>query len=71
MTKRNWARLIVLAVVIGLLVVLMFQNIDAAPVSVLFWQFDMSKSLMLILAFVVGAIVGIIAWLQISRTRRK
>jgi len=71
MTKRNWVRLIVLAVVIVLLVVLIFQNIDAAPVRALFWEFEMSKSLVLIVAFVVGAVVGIVAGLHISRAKRK
>ena len=71
MTKRNWARLIALAVVLVLFLILIFQNIEVVSVRILFWTPEISKSLMLILTFLLGAIVGILAGLQMSRSRRK
>ncbi len=70
MTKKSWAKLILLVAPLVMLVIVLFQNIKAAPVALLFWEIEMSKSLLLILTFLLGAIFGILAGLQMSRSRR-
>ena len=54
MTKKSWGRLIVIVAPLVMLVIVLFQNIKAAPVALLFWEIEMSKSLLLILTFLAG-----------------
>lgn len=47
-------------VLLGLFIVACIQNIELVTMHFLFWSFDISKLLLLIIIFVVGIIVGMI-----------
>ena len=47
---------------LGLLVLVVLftlQNTETVPISFLFWEFRVSRALMIILVFVIGVLVGI------------
>ena len=55
------AKLIIAAVLAILILVLIFQNWTAFPVSFLFWSGSLPGTLMLLIAAAVGFIIGLIA----------
>ena len=42
-----------------LVVLFTLQNTETVPISFLFWEFRISRALMIILIFVIGVLVGI------------
>ena len=42
-----------------LVVLFTLQNTETTPISFLFWEFRISKALMIFMVFVVGVLVGI------------
>jgi uncharacterized integral membrane protein len=62
-------RLAVLLVVVALVLIVMFQNIEKTPYQVLFWQVPVSRLLALLIVFLAGAAAGALA-LAAVRGRR-
>jgi uncharacterized integral membrane protein len=62
---------IVLAIVLGLLVfILVFQNTEVVTVAFLFWKFEMSRVILILLAVMTGFICGyLVARLTSSRSQ--
>ena len=49
---------------LGLLVLVVLftlQNTETVPISFLFWEFTLSRALMIFMVFVIGVLVGIFA----------
>ena len=42
-----------------LVVLFTLQNMETVPISFLFWEFRISRALMILMIFVVGVLVGI------------
>ena len=42
-----------------LVVLFTLQNTETVPISFLFWEFHISRALMIIMIFVIGVLVGI------------
>ena len=60
-------KLIIAAVLVILVLILIFQNLDACPVRFLFWAGSLPVALMLFIALAIGFVIGIIAattWLK-------
>lgn len=71
---RNWrviSRLIVGAILAGLFVVFVLQNVDSVDVDFLTWSFSIAGSLLMIVCAVAGAAVWEIAGFISRRARRK
>lgn len=54
------AKSIIGLILLGLFIVACLQNIEVVAMHFLFWSFDISKLLLLIIIFVVGIFVGMI-----------
>lgn len=54
-------RLIVILVLLVLLVVFTVQNYEIVSIHFLFWSFQTSRAIILLGAFIVGVLVGLIA----------
>ncbi len=59
------AKLILSVVVAGLVVLFVIQNVGAVEIRFLFWSFSASGSLLFLLIFFIGAILGW-SWLRFS-----
>jgi len=60
-------RLIIIAVLVVLALILIFQNWTAFPVSFLFWSGSLPGTLMLVIALAIGFVIGIVSamtWLK-------
>lgn len=51
---------IVVLVLLGLLIIVCIQNVEVIQVDVLFWRFNISKLLLLIITFIIGIFTGMI-----------
>ena len=68
------AKLILSIVVAGLVILFIIQNVGAVEIRFLFWSFSASRSLLFLLIFFVGAVLGW-SWHRLStfgwkKTRR-
>lgn len=69
------AKLLLSIVVAGLVILFSIQNVDAVEIRFLFWSFSASRSLLFLLIFFVGAVLGW-SWHRLStfgwkKTRRR
>lgn len=55
----NVKRIITL-ILIGLLIIVSIQNVEAVKMNILFWSINISKLLLLILVLVIGLLTGIL-----------
>lgn len=51
---------IVVLILIGLFIIVCFQNVEEIPIDFLFWSFSISKLLLLILTLIVGLFIGML-----------
>lgn len=51
-------KIIALLVLIGLVAIFTFQNTQAVEVTLYFWSFELSASLLLLATFIVGVLCG-------------
>jgi len=61
--------LIVIAVLVGLVVLFVFQNLASVEITFLFWTFQASRALVVSVTVIVGLIVGTIAGYSIGHRR--
>ena len=61
-------RLVIIILLAGLFVVFMFQNDDPLRVRFILWSAVISKSLLILLAFITGLVFG---WISLAWGRRK
>jgi uncharacterized integral membrane protein len=54
------AKSIIVLVLLGLLIIVCIQNVEVIQVDVLFWRFNISKLLLLIITFIIGIFTGIL-----------
>lgn len=54
------AKSIIVLVLLGLLIIVCIQNVEVIQVDVLFWRFNISKLLLLIITFIIGIFTGMI-----------
>ena len=70
-----WVALIVGIIVLVLLLIFILQNLDSAPVNLLFWEFNLPLGVALLLAAIAGALITAIigGWriLQIRRVAKR
>ncbi len=70
--RANWLRrarwAAGLAVVVLVLIVL-FQNVETATFEVLLWTPELPRFVVPLLAFVAGAVAGVVAWHLLRRRR--
>ena len=45
-------------VLLGIFIIVCIQNVEPVPVHLLFWKFEISKLLLLIITLIVGIITG-------------
>lgn len=71
----TWTGLVVGAVVLVILLVFILQNLDAVPVSIFVWTFELPLGVSMLLAAIAGALVmalaGGVRILQIRRAAKK
>ena len=60
MEKTARVKLVVLLVVIVLVLIVTFQNIEARPFQILFWSLSVSPSITIIVTFLLGILGGIL-----------
>ena len=60
MEKTARVKLIALLVVVVLVLIVTFQNIEARPFQILFWSPSVSPSIMIIATFLLGVLGGIL-----------
>ncbi|MCC8926363.1 DUF1049 domain-containing protein [Rhodococcus sp. BGS-1C] len=70
-----WTGLVVGALVLILLLVFILQNLDAVPVNIFIWTFDLPLGVAMLLAAIAGALVmalaGGVRILQIRRAAKR
>ena len=54
------AKSIIALILLGLFIVVCLQNVEVIPVHFLFWSFNISKLLLLILTLITGIFVGML-----------
>ncbi len=59
------AKLILILVVTGLVLLFVIQNVGAVEIRFLFWSFSASRSVLFLLIFIVGAVLGW-SWHKVS-----
>ena len=69
MGKKGWVKLIVVVVVVALLMIVIFQNREPQSLRVLFWPLSFSPSLVLIVTFLLGFLVGRLSIPYIGRRK--
>jgi uncharacterized integral membrane protein len=62
-------RLIVIGLLVLLVLVFVFQNSEVVAVKVLFWEFPMSRVILILLATAVGFAAGFLACRVATRAR--
>ena len=63
------AKQIIILVIVFIVLILLFQNLNPIAIHLFFWQIDISLLLVLLITFILGIILG---WLiKSSLTRRK
>nr|WP_296767526.1 lipopolysaccharide assembly protein LapA domain-containing protein [Rhodococcus sp. (in: high G+C Gram-positive bacteria)] len=71
----TWTGLVVGAIVLVILLVFILQNLDAVPVSIFVWTFELPLGVSMLLAAIAGALVmalaGGVRILQIRRAAKK
>ncbi|MDP6108223.1 MAG: LapA family protein [Candidatus Brocadiia bacterium] len=70
MTKKAWAKLAMLAVCVGLVLIVIFQNMESAGVEFLFWKLSMPQSLLLAITFLLGGLAGMFTAFYVNRRRK-
>jgi len=61
--------LIVIAVLAGLVLLFVFQNLASVEITFLFWTFQSSRALVIAVTVIVGLIIGMIAGYGIGHRR--
>ncbi|HQF43110.1 MAG TPA: lipopolysaccharide assembly protein LapA domain-containing protein [Ignavibacteriaceae bacterium] len=51
---------IIMLILLGLFIIACLQNIENIPLNLLFWKFEISKLLLLILTLIAGIVIGMI-----------
>ena len=69
MTGKNKIKLAALLVVAVVLLIVMFQNWKATPFRILFWERQLSPSLVLIVTFGLGFLGGLLAYGYLIRRK--
>jgi putative membrane protein len=59
---------IIITIIVVLLLIVLFQNLDIIKIQLLFWTIDISLLLIILLPFILGGIVG---WLTKSSSVKK
>lgn len=67
MNAKSIAGLILLA----LFIIVCIQNVESIPIHFLFWSFNISKLLLLILTFMIGIGIGFIFYTNRSKNEDK
>jgi uncharacterized integral membrane protein len=64
---------VLVVIVIAGVVVFSIQNATPAAISFLFWHFEASLAIIVLLSFLIGMFVGIavLSWIRIRRAARK
>ncbi len=62
---------IVSIIAVILLVIFAVQNSEVAGLTLFFWSFEMSKSLMLLIMFLIGACFGFFFHVAVSLRKKK
>lgn len=62
---------IILLIVLGLFIIVAIQNIEEIQVHTLFWSFNISKLLLLILTLVIGMFIGILIPGLLTKSNKK
>ncbi len=71
MTKKAWAKLIILLVVLVLALIVIFQNIQPTAFAILFWRPEIPLTLIILASFLLGLVGGIVIKARLGRTRGK
>ena len=53
-------KLIIAAILASLIILLIFQNLDACGIRFLFWSGSLPRALMLFIALVIGCAIGLL-----------
>jgi uncharacterized integral membrane protein len=67
--KKSKFKLIVLIVVVVLAVIIVLQNTDTVETRILLLRFQMSRALLLILAFLLGLLTGVLVTTNFLRKK--
>ncbi len=63
------AKSIIALILLGLLIIVCIQNVEVIQVDVLFWRFNISKLLLLIITFIIGIFTGILIPSILSKSK--
>jgi len=66
-------KIVVLLILIGLVAVFTFQNTQAVEVTLFFWEFSLSVSLLLLATLIIGVLLGMLMMFvySVKRSRSK
>ena len=62
---------IVILIIIVLLLIIFFQNLITAPIQILLWTVNVSKSLIILVPFLLGIIVGFLIKSSLAKRKQK
>lgn len=66
-------KIVILLIIIGLVAVFTFQNTQAVEVTLFFWSYELSVSLLLLATLILGVLLGMILMFvySVKRSRSK
>ncbi len=62
---------IIVLILLGLFIIICFQNVGEIPIDFLFWSFVISKLLLLILTLIVGLFIGMLIPGLLTKSQKK
>ncbi len=62
---------IILLILLGLFIIVAIQNVEDIPMHTLFWSFNISKLLLLIITLLVGMFIGILIPGLLTKSNKK
>lgn len=65
------AKSLIVLILLGLFIIVCFQNVEEIPIDFLFWSFSISKLLLLILTLIVGLFIGMLIPGLLTKSQKK
>jgi len=72
MSAKAKAKLILISLIVLVVIIVIFQNLAAVRVQILFWSFELSQALLVLVVIAAGFIAGLLAAsLMAGRTKKR
>lgn len=60
---------ILILFLLGIFIIVCIQNVEDVPLHLLFWKFEISKLLMLLLTLIIGIVTGVVISGLLKKTK--